>query len=214
MNPAQLEEVIKAIPDLHLRKWNNLDIEYLFRTLYWCALRPIEGINLKKDDFDLDEKQVYLGRTKTTKQDYAPIPDPFLRSLKGYLHRKPKGKLFDARNKDPLTYDTFYVWLKKLGKLCNIPAWTEHNQGIPNKDGKITRKGEKTVGHIFRKSIGKDMVYGTHGTKFPINIISKQLRHSNIATTMNSYLKVELESVKEAWADNNELSKYLEDNDQ
>jgi len=71
MSPETFDSVIYYIPELHIRKWLDSDIQMLFKILYWCALRPIEGIMLKKEDFNLDEREVYLGRTKTKKEDSA-----------------------------------------------------------------------------------------------------------------------------------------------
>lgn len=186
MSPVQLKQVIDAIPELKIRKWYDFDIEYLFKNCYWLALRPVEGIMLKKEDFNLQEKQCFLGHTKTVQQDYAPIPDPYLSELLQYLDRKKVGRLLPG-----LSYNTFYVWLKRLGNLCDIPAWTTLQ----------SETGEKTVGHIFRKSLGKDMLIGTHGKKFEIPIISKQLRHAKVSTTMDHYLKSSIEAVKESWTD-------------
>jgi len=102
-----------------------------------------------------------------------------------YLNEKEDGRLFVG-----LIYNTFYPWLKKLGKSLDIPSWT-----TPQNE-----TGEKTVGHIFRKSIGKDLIFGTHeGVKFPLEVISKQLRHSKPSITIDSYLKSSHESVKEHW---------------
>lgn len=186
MPPSQLQLVIDEIPNLGIRKWKDYDVEYLFKNLYWMALRPTEGIKLKKEDFNLTEKQCYLGQTKTIQQDYAPIPDPYIPELSRYLEQKEPGRFLKG-----LEYKPFYYWLKRLGKLCNIPAWT-----TPQKE-----TGEKTMGHIFRKSLGKDMRIGTHGKKFEIEVISRQLRHSKPSITMDSYLKLSIEAVKEAWAE-------------
>lgn len=186
MSPKQLDLVIQHIPDLGIRKWYDRDIAQLFKNLYWIALRPVEGIMLKKEDFNLLEKHVYLGQTKTTKQDYAPIPDPYIPELSRYLSTKEPDRLLPG-----LTYKTFYPWLKRLGEICNIPAWTTPQ----------SESGEKTVGHIFRKSLGKDMMIGTHGKKFEIPIISKQLRHSKPSITIDHYLKSSIEAVKESWSD-------------
>ena len=60
--------------------------------------------------------------------------------------------------------------------------------------------GEKVITHLFRKSIGKEMLNGTHGEKASaIPVISKHLRHSKPSMTVDHYLKASLESVKEAW---------------
>ena len=160
------------------------DVEMLFKICYWCGLRPSEGIGLKKEDFNLVERDVYLGKTKTAKQDRAPIPQRFVPELEAYLGTKESGPLFPG-----LTYDTAYPWFKRLGKLLDIVAWI-----MPQSE-----TGEKTVGHIFRKSLGKDMSRGTYGKKFSPSIVSKQLRHSKPSITIDHYLKESIEAVKEEW---------------
>ena len=188
MNQEDFARIIDAIPTLSIRKWYDQDIEMLFEILYWCALRPAEGIRLKKEDFDLESRKINLGRTKTKLNDVAPIPRKFMPRLASYLAAKDDGRLFVG-----LTYNTFYPWLKRLGKMLEIPSWITHQS--------IT--GEKTVGHIFRKSIGKDMLTGVHlnkdGKKFAIPIISKQLRHSKPSITIDSYLKSTVEAVLDEW---------------
>jgi integrase len=188
LNPQDFAKVIDEIPRLMIRKWYDDDVRMLFRMLYWCALRPIEGIRLSKEDFDLESRKIYLGKTKTHTNDVAPIPMVFIPELEAYLNEKEPGRLFDG-----LTYNSFYPWLKKLGKLCDIPAWITPQ----------AETGEKTVGHIFRKSIGKDMLTGVHrtkdGKKFDIPIISKQLRHSKPSITVDSYLKSTIEAVLDQW---------------
>ena len=188
LNQQDFAKVIDEIPRLMIRKWNDEDIQMLFEILYWCALRPNEGIRLRKEDFDLESRKISLGKTKTKLNDIAPIPSVFVPKLANYLEFKEEGRLFDG-----LTYNSFYPWLKKLGKWCDIPAWT-----TPQNE-----TGEKTVGHIFRKSIGKDMLTGVHltknGTKFSIPVISKQLRHSKPSITIDSYLKSTIETVLDEW---------------
>jgi integrase len=77
--------------------------------------------------------------------------------------------------------------------MLDIPSWVTLQ----------SETGEKTVGHIFRKSIGKDMLNGVHlnkdGKKFEIPIISKQLRHSKPSITVDSYLKSTIEAVLDQW---------------
>ena len=189
MSPTQLEEVISAIPELKIRKWKIIDVEYLFRNSYWLALRANEAMRLKKEDFNITRKQVFLGKTKTNSFDFASIPDPYIPEIMKYLEQKKPGLLM---GKNILGYDTYYLWLKRLGKICDVEAWTDPSN-------------EKTITHIFRKSLGKDMLYGVlksrTGNKFEIPIISQQLRHANVSTIMNHYLKAGIEQVKEAWSD-------------
>ena len=185
ISPETFDKILEYIPNLHIRKWLDDDVRMLFKILYWCALRPIEGIELEKEDFNLEDREVNLGKTKTTKYDNAPIPQIFINELASYLDLKDEGRLFPN-----LTYVTMYHWIVRIGKALDIPAWITPE----------SISGEKTKGHIFRKSVGKDMLNGDFGEKAKeIPIISKQLRHKKPSTTMNSYLKADIEAVKEAW---------------
>ena len=185
MNQEDFTKVLYSIPYLYLRKWKVEDIQMLFKILYWSALRPREGIRLKKEDFNTEDRVIDLGNTKTKTNDKAVIPLSFVDELKAYLDTKEDGRLFDG-----LKYNTFYYWLKKLGKMCDIKAWTVEQ----------SETREKTVGHIFRKSIGKAMIYeevlGIDGKKMEVSLISKLLRHSKPSITIDHYLKADLEQVK------------------
>ena len=183
IDQEQFRLIIKHLDSLNLRKWTILDVEYLFKISYWCGLRMKEAVQLKKEDFDLINHEVYLGITKGKKNQYAAIPVPFIPELNQYLLSKPNGQLLPKCNPQIVR-----VWTRKLGKLLDIPAWTTPQQ----------ETGEKTRTHIFRKSIAKDMLYGTHGKPAPLNVVQKQLRHSNLNTT-SKYLQIGLEDVKSYW---------------
>lgn len=187
MPPEQFAQVLGAIPSLKIRKWKDEDIQMLFKCCYWLELRFGEAIRLNVEDFDLDVNEVLLGQTKTEKNDKAMIPAPFKPELSIWLMDK-KGPLFPG-----LTYGTAIKWIQRLGKTLNIIAWTTPQ----------SETGEKTKTHIFRKSIGKDMIYGTFGRKAPLSVITKGLRHrgrSPLATTIH-YLKVDGEDVKDWWGE-------------
>ena len=185
MSPETFQKVLDYIPQLHIRKQLDSDVQMLFQIMYWCGLRPMEGIMLQKEDINLDEREMYLGKTKTNKEDYAPIPQIFINELAFYLDLKENGRLFSG-----LTYHTMFHWIVRIGKALDIPAWV-----VPE-----SVSGEETKGHIFRKSVGKDMLDGRYGDKVRnISIISKHLRHKKPSTTMDLYLKANIEAVKEAW---------------
>jgi integrase len=185
MPPEQFALVIDTIPKLKIRKWKDEDIQMMFKIDYWLALRFDEGLKLKAEDFDLDVNEVYLGTTKTEKGDSANIPEPFKHELNVYLVGR-KGPLFPG-----LTYGTAITWINRLGKMLDIPAWTTPQ----------SESGEKTKTHIFRKSIGKDMIYGEFGKKAPITFVSQTLRHKGknpLAMTFK-YLKIGNQDVKDWW---------------
>ena len=178
----QFNSIIDYIPRLKIRKWLDRDIAMLFKILYWALLRPSEGIKLEKKDIDLELHKIYLHHTKTQVIDEAIIPPDFHNELKEWLDNKPDGRLFED-----LTYDRVLQWIIRMGKDLDIMAWVTPQ----------SESGEKTKGHIFRKSSAKDLLYGTHdGRKAPINLISAALRHTgknkvkrNIETT-TGYLKL------------------------
>jgi len=180
-----MQRIIDSIPLLNVRKWLDKDIEMLFKIQYNSALRPMEAISLEKHQINLEDRKINLGKTKTTAVDVAMIPKRFVPELANWLEIKPDGhRLFID-----LTYNTFYRWLLRLGKLCSIEAWT-----VPQS---VTH--EKTVGHIWRKSQAKAQLHGdilnNDGKKFAIPIISQHLRHKNPSVTVNSYLKSSIEAV-------------------
>ena len=185
ISPETMEVILNYIPSLMIRKWKDNDIQMLFKILYFCALRPSEGIFLKKESFNLEDREIYLGKTKTKKNDVAHIPNIFLDELRTWLIFKEDGRLFDG-----LKYNTAWRWLDRMGRDLNIKAW-QVNESESN---------EKTKLHIFRKSVGKDMLNGLYGEKAKsIPVISKQLRHAKPSMTIDHYLKATLETVKEAW---------------
>ena len=177
INQQDFDLIIAAIPRLKIRKWSDYDVEYLFKILYHMALRPSEGIRLEKKDLNLKNRVCYLGKTKTEDHAYVTIPKVFINELSDYLKLKEDGPLFPG-----LEYRTLWVWLKRLGELLNIDAWQEGNR---------ERTGENTVGHIFRKSWGKDAIEN----KIGIDVISQQLRHTKISMTYDKYLKANKKKV-------------------
>ena len=182
MPPQQFEQLLTAIPRLKIRRWQGGDVIMLFKICYWCGLRISEGCKLEKESFDTEFRQVYLGITKTNKGDHATIPEKFIPELQAYLLQKGTGRLFPGMNR----YIT-YNWLKRLGVMLEIKALTTPQ----------SETGEKTVTHIFRKSVGKDMLYGTFGPRQPLNIVQQKLRHTNPLMT-TKYLKATDEDVRQA----------------
>ncbi len=189
MNPSynyidrsQFTQIINAIPSLKIRKWKDYDIQMLFKITYWCGLRMNEAVHLKAEDFDFSIWRLYLHRTKTEKQGYAPIPTPFRSEIEYYIEQK-KGELFPKCNRYIV-----YNWCKRLGEMLHIQAWITPR----------SESGEETVTHGFRKSIGKDMIYGTFGEKAPLNVSMGQLRHTNPINHFK-YLRIEGEGANAWW---------------
>ena len=198
MPREKFDQVLQYIPNLHIRKWKDEDIQMLFKLCYWCALRIGEAIKLKSEDFDLIVGKLYLGDTKANTNDDTAIPRFFIPELQIWLAGK-QGSLFPG-----LTYGTCIKWIERLGKALNILAWTKSQ----------AETGEKTKTHIFRKSVGKDQLYGTYGVKAPLPTISKTLRHKgkNPLTSTVHYLKASSDDVSNFWDDVINVNNEKEEN--
>ena len=185
MTPDKFKEVLKECKNLHVRKLDNIDIQFIFKIAYYAGLRINEVLKLSKSSFDFNLLQIKLGQTKTKKHDIASFPEKFSDELKEYIATRknlsPNEFLF------PVSRQTAYTWIMHLGVKLDVPSWvTPQNES-----------GEKTKTHIFRKSIGKDMI--KKGA--PLNVIMNKLRHNNLATT-SEYLKLNLADVQ-TWENEN-----------
>lgn len=183
ISPQQFNQIIDNVPELHIRKWKDKDVQMSMKIAYYCALRyGAEVSDRTKEDFDFDRKELYLGKTKTKKEDYGAIPEFFIPELQAYLDTKKKGepilKDCDAQN--------MYKWLMKLGDMLQIEAFLTPQS--------IT--GEKTKLHIFRKSFLKEMAFGDFDKKAHLGQIQAHARHDDLAQTVR-YLKLNIEGSKE-----------------
>jgi len=184
MTPEEFSKLLGYVPQLKIKKWPVDDIVMMFKICYWLGLRISECLKLAAEDFDANNHEVYLGKTKTEKQAYTNLPPLFEPELWAWLQDK-KGVLFPGCNRFIV-----YHWLTKAGEALQITALITPQ----------SETGENTKCHIFRKSIGKDMLYGTHtnGAKAPLNVVMQSLRHTNLATT-SKYLKVNTKDVRNWW---------------
>ena len=181
------EEILEYVKNnITHRKLDPIDIVMIFKISYHAGLRINEVLKLSKSSFDFNRLQINLGNTKTDTNDIASFPQSFSEELQEYL-RIERSNLSRTCLLFPISRQNIYKWLLKIGKALNIIAWT-----TPQNESH-----EKTKTHIFRKCIGKDMLY----KKAPLNIIMKKLRHTNLKTT-STYLKLNLSDVQ-SWESEN-----------
>jgi len=184
ISPDQFEDIINYVPHLRIRKWLDTDVQFAYKIAYYCGLRMGEIPALVKEDFDFIRHEVYIKDGKVDTR-YAVIPLFFEPELRRYLDNKkplePILKDCDVQN--------IYLWLMKTGEALNIEALTTPQS--------ITH--EKTKLHGFRKSIGKDIVYGTFGKKGNIYDVQSILGHKNPVTT-GRYLRMDNETGKDFWS--------------
>lgn len=183
LSPEKFNEIREYIKTkLPCRKLKPEDVIMIFEIAYAAGLRVNEVLKLKPKDFDFNLLEINLGKTKTEQRGLASFSEKFGHILKDYFEDKnPHSLLF------PISRQTAYQWLMQIGKDCKVSALI-----TPQSE---TR--EKTKTHLFRKSVGKDMLY----KKAPLNIIQRKLRHNNINTT-SEYLKIKLNDVKNWEKDN------------
>ena len=199
ISPRQFGDIVAYVPELRIRKWNDVDVQMSMRIAYYCALRyGSEVASLTQGAFDFGRHEVYLGRTKTKKEDYAIVPLFFEPELKRFWAKKQSGEQLlencQAQN--------MYLWLIKTGKALNIEALITPE--------KIT--GEKTKLHIFRKSWLKEIMFGDSMTKQGnIGQAQSAARHRR-ATTTADYLHLDIEGGKELY-ENNPLKTQIGSNE-
>lgn len=140
ISPDEFKLILNGIPDLHIRKWKDEQVQMLFKISYFCALRISETIKLRKEDFDFDTLSVWLGKTKTKHGDSATIPEKFAIELKIYLNMQEKEELFAGMNRFIV-----WKWTKRLGETLDIIAWTTPQ----------SKSFEKTKTHILENHILK-----------------------------------------------------------
>ena len=181
------DEILSYVKEhLTTRKLDSIDIQMIFKISYHAGLRINEVLKLSKGSFDFEHLQINLGKTKTRKHDKASFPQSFAVELQEYFLTE-RSNLSRTDLLFPISRQTIYDWLMEIGKALNITAWTTPQ----------SESGEKTKTHIFRKSIGKDMLY----KKAPLNIIMTKLRHTNLATT-SKYLQLNMADTQ-SWENEN-----------
>ena len=185
ITPDQFNEIIAHVPNIGIRKWDVVDVQFSMKLAYACALRyGSEVVDRKEIDFDYTRKLVYLGKTKTEIAGQAVIPNYFIDECKEYWFTKPDGESILPN----CSSQNLYLWLNKIGEDLGIEALTTSQE--------IT--GEKTKLHIFRKSKLKDMHYGTYGQKANIGVVQQQARHKELVSTQR-YLKLSDQVVNDFW---------------
>lgn len=187
VNQEDFERLIAAVDRIDFRDHDAGAVKMLFKLTYWCALRIREALSLKWSDIDWDAGTITLRKTKTEKNVPVLIPPPFMEELDAW-YQKRNPSTDDLLIWPGIKYINVYFWLKRIGMLTGLEALQAGQKDT----------GEKTMAHIFRKSMAKELVAGGFGRKADISVVARKLRHDNLATT-SKYLKVGIEAEKEFW---------------
>jgi integrase/recombinase XerD len=161
-----LEEVKKLIDAVQ-----NPKHRLLVKLMYGCGLRVSEVVNLRKNDFDLDEGLIHVRLSKGRKDRFVKIPDSMKSDLGAY---------------SKITYGDLLFPSGRGGKLS-----TKSVQLIVQNSSKKAGIEKAVHPHTLRHSFATHLL--EQGTD--IRIIQKLLGHSDIKTTQ-IYLSVSNQLVK------------------
>jgi len=94
----------------------------LYKLMFYCALRPDEAINLKKSDFDVEERIVLVKTFRTKKVQKTTIPPIILGDVKKILKIfKNNDYIFVSKqDKKRITRQIPWVYSKDAGNLAGI----------------------------------------------------------------------------------------------
>lgn len=150
---------------------------FLARISYGSALRVTEGLNLIKEDFDLDHRILKIWNPKTKKggiQKTTILPYD-VKSIERFLN-----KFSDSDQLFPITRSTAWRYYKNASRLGGMNIFESKDE--------IEISGAWT--HLLRSSCSK--MYEDLGAKH--SIVQKKLRHGGKDVT-DRYTKVDLQAV-------------------
>lgn len=116
--------------------YNNMDskmfcVPAMLRLLYGTGLRIGEAVSLTNGDIDFDKGTILLRKTKNKQQRLVIMTASLKEVLRQYMSYKEKLPIRHTSDKDafffispsgvPVNKRTFYIWYRKLLKVCNIP---------------------------------------------------------------------------------------------
>jgi len=192
----------------------------LMATAVWMALRRGEIFALRKQDADLAERTMVIGRSHeadTTKGDHSdvlPIPEPLVPYLEEAIRVSPSELVFPDRNGKMRSRDTD---MKGVVRRILVAAGLvesyelrcfRRNCGHTEMAKDAAQKSCPKCGRaLWAKSIPRDL--GFHGlrhssatlllkAKVPHTIVQKILRHSDVRVTVGTYGHLDLDDMRMA----------------
>lgn len=161
-----LEEIKKLIDVTQ-----NIKHKIIIKLLYGCGFRVSELINLKREDFNFNEKIIKINLAKGRKDRFVKIPDSIKKELESYISLNNSEFFFESARGGKLTTKTIQLIIKNAKKKTDI---------------------KKNIHpHTLRHSFATHLL--EQGTD--LRIIQKLLGHSDIKTTQ-IYLQVSQQSIK------------------
>ena len=117
-NECDKEEPCKNSPCRHLI------IKVIFRLIYFCGLRPNEGRELMRSDFDEKDETLLIRKNKTRMERLIPVSDDVAEMLRKYLVESkkiyPDAKyMFPTRADNPYDRKWLAATFKRLWNAAN-----------------------------------------------------------------------------------------------
>lgn len=155
-----------------------------YRMMYCCGMRPQEVANLRIDDVDIQNGEIYIRKTKHYKDRHIYISDDLLKMVQKYYYEViPHNKVYFFENKEaPLTSakmrKVFKSTLRKAGLDPNIRPYDFRHAFISNTISEWIENGENVMVLIpyLSEYVGH---YDFESTYYYLHLIPENLRENS-----------------------------------
>lgn len=155
MSLDEFQEFLNVIPTLDVYKqtaitpaMKSYDSQFLYVLAYFCALRVSEVANLKKSDFDLENKLLKI--RKKQKDEFTTIAPNLLGEIQNHVKNlNDDDYLFTSqKNHKPLTRQIIWTYAKNAGEKANVSLFKSTKE----------MKREGMLPSLFRDSYERHML--------------------------------------------------------
>jgi len=160
---AQIPQSCEHLKTYEQRERREQQLKLIFTLYYGCGLRRSEGLKLKVQDIDFDNKTLFVQQGKGYKDRIIPLNENLYNSLKQYVYNYRNLQNAGHDRLFTVPAETLVYWLKELGQSCNSEA-------IKNK---------RLTLHILRHSIATHLLQNG----MSIENIALFLGHSSLTST-------------------------------
>ncbi len=171
----KIEELLESIP-------RERDIEYRDYCILLIAarlgLRISDILNIKFKDIDWKNYKINVTQPKTKNLNTLPLSKEVGWSIVNYIKIRPK-------------CSNDYLFIKFKHPYEKMEHFYNFKKYFEEEDKEIDNNQKKGI-HNLRNSLAKNML----DSEIPLPIISSVLGHSNLDTTVNSYLKIDLKHLE------------------
>jgi integrase/recombinase XerD len=146
----------------------------LIKTLFQTGARVSEFVNVKVEDFFLDEAMILITKGKGGKSRYVPILPELAQELRTYLGNRARGYLFETNR--------------------HLPYSARRIQQIVKATAEQAKIKKRVYPHLLRHSVATTLLE----RGMPIEQIQKFLGHAKLETTQ-VYAESTTEMIKDSY---------------